>query len=131
LKLWLITAFLFFAVPQTAQPDAVLDRLAKVERFAFGPTGYAGVTSSGEKDFRTVLGRGSALTDFEKLFAEGNLQAKSYALVGIHKLNPTRFKELARPLRDSKESVTTMKGCIISDEPFAFILKQIESGKYR
>jgi len=130
-KLWFITALLFFAVPQTTQPDAVLDRLSKVERFAFGPTGYAGVTSAGEKDFRTVLGRSSALTDFEKLFAEGNLQARSYALVGIHKLNPPRFKELARPLHNSKERVSTMKGCIISDEPFAVILKQIESGKYR
>jgi hypothetical protein len=48
-----------------------------------------------------------------------------------HRLNPTHFKELARPLRDSKESVATMKGCIISDEPFTYILKQIESGKYR
>lgn len=131
MKLWFITALLLLAASQTTQPDAVLDRLSKVERFAFGPTGYAGVTSAGEKDFRTLLGRGSAVTDFEKLFAEGNMQAKSYALVGIHKLSPTRFKELARPLRDSKESVTTMQGCIISDEPFAYILKQIEYGKYR
>ncbi len=130
-KLWLIPALLVLAAPQTTQPDAMLDRLSKVERFAFGPTGYAGVTSAGEKHFRIVLGRSSAVTDFEKLFAEGNVQAKSYALVGIHKLNPTRFKELARPLRDSKESVTTMKGCIISHEPFADILKQIESGEYR
>lgn len=131
MKLWFIAALLFLAVPQTIQPDAVLDRLSKVERFAFGPTGYAGVTSAGEKDFRTLLGRSSALTDFEKLFAKGNLQAKSYALVGIHKLDPTRFGQLARPLRDSKDRVATMKGCIISHEPFAFILKQIESGKYR
>ena len=131
MKLWFITALVFFAVPQTTQPDAALDRLSKVERFSFGPTGYAAVTSAGEKDFRTVLDRSSALTDFEKLFGEGNLQAKSYALVGIHELNPTRFKELALPLRDSKERVTTMKGCIISGEPFAFILKQIVSGKFR
>jgi hypothetical protein len=130
-KLWFITALLLFAVPQTTQPDAVLERLAKVERFAFGPTGYAGVTSAGEKDFRTVLGRSSAVTDFEKLFAEGNIQAKSYALVGIHKLSPTRFNELARQLRGSKERVTTMEGCIVSDEPFTYILKQIEAGKYR
>jgi hypothetical protein len=131
MKLWFITALFFLAIPQTTQPDATLVRLVKVERFAFGPTGYAGVTSAGEKDFRTVLGRSSAVTDFEKLFAEGNMQAKSYALVGIYKLNPTRFKELACPLRDSKENVTTMEGCIISDEPLTYILKQIESGKYR
>jgi hypothetical protein len=135
MKLWFIAALLFLAlflaVPQATQPDAVLVRLAKVELFGLGPTGYVGVTSAGEKDFRTVQARSSAATDFEKLFAEGNIQAKSYALVGIQKLNPTRFKELARPLLDSKESVTTIEGCIISDEPFTYILKQIGSGKYR
>jgi hypothetical protein len=130
MKLWLITALLFLAVPQTTQPDTVLDRLSKVERFAFGPTGYAGRTSAGEKDFRTVLARGSALADFEELFHKGNIQAKSYALVGILKLNPTRFEELVRPLRDSKKIVTTMKGCIVLHEPLAQILKQIEAGKY-
>jgi hypothetical protein len=131
MKLWLLTTLLFLVVPQTNQTDAVLDRLSKIERFAFGPTGYAAEISAGEKDFRTILARSSALTDFEKLFSEGNIQAKSYALVGIHKLNPTQFKELARPFRDSKENVTAMEGCIIRDKPFTYILKQIESGKYR
>ena len=127
----LLTALVFLTIPQTTQLDEVLDRLSKVERFAFGPTGYAAETSVGEKDFRTVLGRRSALKDFEKLFAEGNIQAKSYALVGIHKLDPARFRDLARPVRESKESVRIMQGCIISDEPFADILRQIESGQYR
>jgi len=130
-KLWLLITLLFLAVPQATQPDAVLDRLSKVEQFAFGPTGWLGVTSAGEKDFRTVIARSSVLTDFENLFAEGNIQAKSYALVGIHKLNPTRFKELASAVRDSKERVTTVSGCIIWHEPVARILQQIESGKYR
>jgi hypothetical protein len=124
-----MTALLFLAAAQTAQPDTVLLRLLKVQQFAFGPTGYAGKTSVGEKDFKTILARSSALTDFEKLFSQGNIQAKAYALVGIYKLNPTRFTELARPLRDSIEDVRVMNGCIILSEPFAQILNQIESGR--
>jgi hypothetical protein len=131
MKLCLIAVLLFLSVPQTIKPDAVVERLSKVETFAFGPTGYAGVTSNGEKDFRTSLGGSSALTDFEKLFAEGTIQAKSYALVGIHRLDSSRFNELSRTVRDSKESVTVMKGCIISHESFTHILKQIESGEYQ
>jgi hypothetical protein len=77
------------------------------------------------------LGRSSALTDFEKLFTEGNLQGKSYALVGIHKLNLARLKELARPFQDSNERVNTMDGCLILRKPLATILKLIESGQYR
>ena len=129
MRLWLLTATLLFAVPQTTQ-DTVLDRLSKVERFAFGPTGYAGVISNGEKDYKAILARNTALDDFEKLFAEGNIQAKCYALVGIHKLNPTRFKQLTQPLTESSETVSIMEGCIISHVPFAKIIKRIATGKY-
>ena len=129
MKPWLLAAMLLFAVPQIAQ-DAVLDRLSKVEQFAFGPTGYAGVISEGEKDYKAVLARSTAQPDFEKLLPEGNTQAKCYALVGIHKLNAARFKELARSLEDSKETVTTMEGCIIFHVPFTQVLKRIAAGKY-
>ena len=118
-----------FAVPQTAQ-DPVLDRLPKVERFAFGRTGYTAVISPGEKDYKTVLARSTALADFEKLFAEGNIQAKCYALVGIHKLDLTQFNALVRPLAESKETATTMKGCILSRVPVTQVLKVIAAGKY-
>lgn len=129
MKLGLLTAMLLFAVPQTTQ-DTVLDRLSKVARFAFGPTGYAGVISTGEKDYKAVLARSTALSDLEKLFTEGNIEAKCYALVGIHRLNATRFKELVRPPEGSKETVTTMEGCIIFHVPFTQILKRIAANKY-
>jgi hypothetical protein len=122
---------LFVPVPQTADSSGtVVERLAKVGIFAFGPTGYAGVISAGEKDYRTIFNGSSALEDFEKLYSDGNLQAKCYALVGIHRLDPTHFNELVRPLRDSKATVTTMSGCIMSHEAFGDAIKQIESGKF-
>ena len=131
MKLWLITALLFSALLQATQTvDTTFDRLAKVHLFAFGGVGYAGVTSSGEKDYRAMLARPSALADFERLYSSGNLQAKCYALVGIRKLNPQRFKELAQFSRSSKEQVGTMHGCVISAELLGAIIKQIESGMY-
>src|SRR6266851_2161131 len=126
MKLWLIAAMLFLGGRQTAEPiDTVLERAAKVARFAFGGTGYAGVISDGEQDYRAILARKSAPADFEKLYSQGNLPAKCYALVGINKLNPARFKELAPPLRTSNEKVATMHGCILSDEAFADVVRQI------
>ena len=131
MELWLIAALLFLSVPQTAQPvDSVRERLANVGFFAFGGVGYAGTISSGEKDFKIILSRTSAMADFEKLYSEGNLQAKCYALVGIHKLNPARSKELMRPMRGSREMVATMEGCILSKEAMGEIIKEIESGRY-
>jgi hypothetical protein len=127
----LIPLLLFVLVPQFVHPpDAVVERLAKVGVFAFGPVGFAAITSPGETDYRTVFNRSSALEDFEKLYSTGNLQAKCYALVGIHRLNPTRFRELIRPLLDSKETVNTMTGCILSREAFGNVIKQIESGRF-
>jgi hypothetical protein len=102
------TALLAAAIAASGQPsDSTFERIAKVDRFAFGGIGYAGITSQGEKDYKLILSRPSAVADFERLLSVGNPQAKSYALVGIHALNPNRFKELSRSLHDSKEEVLT------------------------
>jgi hypothetical protein len=84
----------------------------------------------GEKDHKIILARTSAAADFEELYSEGNSQAKCYALVGIHKLNAMRFKDLATPMRSSRKIVATMHGCIVSEEAFGDVIKQIESGRY-
>jgi hypothetical protein len=127
----LIMALFVTGVPQAVQPvDTAFERLAKVERFAFGPVGYTGVTSSGEKDYRAMLARPSAMSEFERLFSSGNIQGKCYALVGIRKLNPQRFKELTQSLHSSKEPVETMQGCIVFHELFGAVIKQIDAGKY-
>jgi len=110
--------------------DPVSDRLAKVDRFAFGGTGYAGVISSGEKDYRVILARPSALLDFEKLFAVGNSQGKSYALIGIRTLDPSGFKQISPSLRGSTEEVVTQSGCIVYHESLGAVLKRIDAGAY-
>ena len=131
MKLLVVAAMLLGTVAQSAQPvDETFERLAKVEIFAFGPVGYAGTTSTGEKDYKVVLSRPTALADFERLYSSGNAMAKAYALVGIRNLSPERFRVLAEPMRNSKEQVATMHGCIVSRESFGAVVKQIESGRY-
>lgn len=131
-KLKLAVAMLLSAALLHAgdSPDPTIGRLAKVEQFAFGPTGYAGVISVSEKDYMAILSRPSALADFEKLLSLGNPQAKAYALVGIRTLNPSRFKELFTLLKDSKEEVAEQRGCIISNESLGIVLKHIGAGEY-
>jgi len=60
----------------------------------------------------------------------GQAPAKCYALVGIHRLNPNRFKQLTQPLTESSETVTIMLGCMVSQASLNQILKQIAAGKY-
>jgi len=113
--------------------DAAVNRLSTVEKFAFGGVGYAGVTSKGEIDFKFVLAQpqSTALSAFEKLYATGNTQGKSYALAGIKKLAPQRFKELAAAIAKSTDEVEVMRGCIVSHEALRDVAKQIDQGKFR
>jgi len=113
--------------------DAAVNRLATVERFAFGGVGYLGVISKGEIDFKFVLAQpqSTALSAFEKLYASGNPQGKAYALSGIKKLAPQRFKELAAALAKSADEVEVMRGCIISHEALRDLAKHIDQGKFR
>jgi hypothetical protein len=132
MKVWMALSLLLSGVSaQVSAPvDVTFERLAKVEIFAFGPTGYAGTISQGEKDYKLILSRPSAMADFERLLSAGNPQAKSYALVGIRAIDSNRFKALSSSLRDSKEDVTTESGCIVSHESLGTVLKHLEAGDY-
>jgi hypothetical protein len=113
--------------------DSAVKRLSSVERFAFGAVGYGGVTSTGEIDFKLVLAQPPpvAVNAFERLYATGNPQGKSYALSGIRKLNPSKFKDLLESLRASTDQVEIERGCIISHELLPEVAKQIDRGKFR
>src|SRR5437016_13946888 len=93
----LILLVLFSISPLLADDtvDTALNRLSTVEQFAFGGVGYAGVTSKGETDFKFVLAqpKPTALKAFERLYAIGNPQGKSYALSGLKRLAPERFAQ--------------------------------------
>jgi hypothetical protein len=131
MRMWVILALLFFPTVQAAQTvDVAFERLTKVGLFAFGGVGFAGATSPRERDYQSILSRPSAMADFERLYSSGNITAKCYALVAMRRLSPRRFRELAQPLRNSKEEVATMHGCIMSREPLRLIINQIESGSY-
>ena len=89
-----------------------IQHIAQATVFAFGGIGFAGTISDGEKDYWVIRHQPivDALASFEKLYLTGNPQAKSYALVGIRRINGERFKEIFQSLKDSKEEVTTEEG---------------------
>ena len=112
--------------------DAAVQRLSKVGMFAFGGTGFAGVISKGELDFKIVLARPEpeALAAFEKIYATGDLAGKAYALVGLKKLSPDRFKELLPAAETSTDWVFTIRGCIVTRRLFADVAREIDRSTY-
>jgi hypothetical protein len=115
-----------------AKLDAVVSHLSKVDVFAFGGVGYAGVTSQGELDFRAIVSQPIpvALAAFEMLYVTGNPQAKAYAIVGFKKLDPNRYRELLSFTKDSADQVAVMRGCIINREALAKVVQEIEKGEF-
>jgi hypothetical protein len=113
-----------------AASDALIDRMAKTYVFAFGGVGIGLATSQGESDHRVLLSQASAATDFERLFAVGNPQAKCYALVGLRQTNPKRFEALATSLQSSRIPVQVMRGCLMYEDPMSEIIKSIRAGIY-
>ncbi|HEY8996264.1 MAG TPA: hypothetical protein VIM60_00115 [Edaphobacter sp.] len=107
-----------------------VQHLAKVHQFAIGGVGFAGQTSPGEKDFRVILQDAEAAAAFDDLFAHGNNEAKAYALLGLHQLNPSRFQELYASLSNSGEELETMQGCIISKAKLKEVARQISEGGF-
>jgi hypothetical protein len=110
--------------------DPIMDRLKKIESFAFGGVGFALASSQGELDYRAILSRKSAAADFEAVFRIGNPQAKCYALTGLRQVNSSRFESLVMPLRSSRTCVAVTRGCTTFSQSMADIVKEIRSGVY-
>ncbi len=100
--------------------------------FAFGGVGFIGKTSQGEIDFRVIESQPPtvALEEFEKIYAAGDAEAKSYALVGIRQFDRKRFNELLQSLQGSEQRVMTMQGCILQKQKLVDVAKTIDAGGY-
>ena len=112
--------------------DSSVKLFSKVEVFAFGGVGYAGQTSAGEIDFKTILSLPpqDALAVFEKLVVTGNPQAKAYALSGMRKINPRRFQELFVVAEESREDVAVMRSCVLTTESLRDVAEKIDRGEW-
>ncbi len=111
---------------------AAVKSISNAGVFAFGGVGFIGRISQGEIDFRIIQSQPAAvaLASFEEIYTSGDIEAKSYALVGIRKLDEKRYKELLQSLEGSQEKVFTMQGCIIEKRNLEDVAKSIDSGGY-
>ena len=111
----------------------MVTRLANVSTFAFGIVGRSRANSKGEIDFKFVLSQSvpGALAAFEKLYANGNPQAKAYALAGIRKLDLNRYKELLAIALASTDEVEVMRGCVVTHEYLWQVANEIDRGDFR
>ena len=113
--------------------DEVVSRLASTKTFAFGGVGYAGAISQGERDFRFIVSQSAptALRTLEHLFANGNPQARAYALAGFKRLDRNRYHDLLATAKTSTDQVEIMRGCIVGRESLSQLAEEIDHGEFR
>ncbi len=134
-KKGLFAILLLFGGIRALAADPVEDavqNLSAVKVFALGGVGFAGRTSTGEINLRVLISQPDAVAfpALERLYATANPEGRAYALAGLKKRNPDRFREILADAEGSTESVVVMLGCIRSTTPLGIIASQIDRGDF-
>jgi hypothetical protein len=98
--------------------------------FALGGIGVAGTMSAGERALRDVLKKEDAVTRLEALLANASPAGKLYALLGLRIRDRAAYERALEKLQTVDAKVETARGCILSQESFRELLKEIERGQY-
>ena len=116
-----------FARAQQSAPDATL---RKTELFALGGIGVVGSMSEGERALREVLKQSDAPAQFEKLLSDASPAGRLYALLGLRVRDRAAYERARQKLRTTDAKVQTARGCILQQESFRDLVKEIERGIY-
>jgi len=124
-------AILILLVPcvqsEQSAPDATL---RKAQLFALGGIGVAGSMSEGERALREVLKESDVAARLEKLLSDASPAGQLYALLGLRLRDRTAYERALQKMRTTDAKVQTARGCILQQESFGDLLKEIERGQY-
>jgi hypothetical protein len=110
-----------------AAADAGLERASM---FALGGIGVAGTMSSGERALREILEKPDAVAQLERLLTRATPAGQLYALLGLRMKDRTAYARAIQKLKPSDAKVETARGCMLSQDPFGDLVKEIERGQY-
>jgi hypothetical protein len=124
-------AFFVLAAPnarsEQSTPEATL---RKADLFALGGVGVAGSMSEGERALREVLTEPGVTARLEKLLSDASPAGQLYALLGLRIRDRAAYERALGKLRTTNAKVQTARGCILQQESFRDLIKEIERGQY-
>ena len=106
------------------------DGLQKAGMFAIGGVGAAGTMSAGERSLRQILKEPDAVSRLEKMIPNATPAGKLYALLGLRARDRAAYARALEMCRTTDTKVETARGCILSQESFRDLVKEIERGNY-
>jgi hypothetical protein len=122
-----VALFLICTAPLHADADATL---RKAGSFALGGVGVAGTMSEGERALREVLKATDAVARLENALPNSSPAGQLYALLGLRLRDRAAYQRAVEKYRASNAKIQTMRGCILQQESFRDLIKQIEHGDY-
>jgi hypothetical protein len=115
---------------EAAEAGAAEAVLEKAGMFALGGIGVAGTMSPGERALREVLANRDAAARMERLLTNATPAGRLYALLGLRLKDRALYDRAIQELRTINAKVETARGCMLSQESFGDLLKEIERGQY-
>ena len=100
------------------------------QRFAVGGTGAAGVMAEGERALRGVLAKPDAARRLESILPSASDAGRLYILLGLRMRDRPAYQRALNFCSQRRTRVETMRGCIVGDEPFRTLVREIDRGGY-
>lgn len=104
--------------------------LRKAGSFAMGGVGVAGTMSAGERTLRQILKEPDAVARLEAMLMTASPAGQLYVLLGLRARDRAAYERALEKLRNVDAKVETARGCMLSQESFRDLVKEIERGQY-
>ena len=104
--------------------------LEKAGSFALGGIGVAGTMSGGERALREILKKPDAVAQLEALSSTASPAGKLYALLGLRMRDRAAYERALEKCRAIDAKVETARGCMLQQESFRDLVKEIVRGQY-
>jgi len=86
--------------------------------------------SAGERALREILKQPDAVARLEVLLPTASPAGKLYALLGLRVRDRAAYEPALEKFRAIDAKVETARGCMLSQESFGDLVKEIERGRY-
>ncbi len=86
--------------------------------------------SEGERALREALKQPDAVARLESMLPQASAAGQLYALLGLRARDREAYQRALAKYGQRDISVQTMRGCILQQEPFRSLVKQIDHGDY-
>jgi hypothetical protein len=116
-----------YGASEVGPPEAILE---KAGMFALGGIGVAGTMSPGERALRELFEKADAPARMDRLLTDATPAGQLYALLGLRLKDRAAYERALEKCRKIDAKVETARGCIVSQESFRDLVKEIERGQY-